>query len=626
MGLKHLLFIIIAVCLISGIGIFVYQNHVFDYAQKQNQIEYIIGVSQANMREEWRVALVEELNEEIKNYDNIRIIAMDATSSIDKQELDVDKLLGFDIDLLIISPCDEEKMTSKIQEVYNSGVPVIVMDRAIEGFDYTLYIGPDNTRIGRQAGEYIADYLGENGGKVLEIQGATPSIQSRERSTGFSQVIDEMDSVSREKLQLINETKDAAFDGILGYANRMSDVDVIFTHSDAVALGTYQALENLSMEDNVVIVSCDGFTGENEGIDLVKKGKILATVSCPVGGKEALEYALDILEKKSGVPKQVILRSYTITAENADDYLNLMSANYEDDGRVIKVGYAQIGQESTWRITNTKSIIESAKIFDIDLHLEDANQSQENQKKAIREFIKEGVDVIVLSPVIETGWDDVLQEAKDAGIPVVTSDRNVILEDTDADYITTYIGADFREEGRRAMRWLRDNMDAGSTYRIMQLMGNEGASPTIERKQGFEEVMEECEGFEIVYSEYGNFTFDEGKEIVDNYISNHVWDIDIIYAHNDDMALGAIEALKEHGIDPGKDVIIVSVDATRPAFVAMNNGELNCAVECNPLIGNQLMKAIRDLVSGKPMPFRIITEEKIYDQSISEDLINQREY
>ena len=138
--------------------------------------------------------------------------------------------------------------------------------------------------------------------------------------------------------------------------------------------------------------------------------------------------------------------------------------------------------------------------------------------------------------------------------------------------------------------------------------------------------MEECEGFEIVYSEYGNFTFDEGKEIVDNYISNHVWDIDIIYAHNDDMALGAIEALKEHGIDPGKDVIIVSVDATRPAFVAMNNGELNCAVECNPLIGNQLMKAIRDLVSGKPMPFRIITEEKIYDQSISEDLINQREY
>ena len=621
--------IIILTLVIIGLGLAAWLSQRYNYynSKASDQVEYIIGVSQANMREEWRVALVDELNNSIKNYDNIRIITTDATSSVDKQMLDLDKLIGYDVDLLIISPVDEVKMTSKIEEVYKKGLPVIVMDRAIEGFDYTLYIGPDNTRIGSQAGEYIVEYLGESGGKSLELQGVFPSTQSLERSNGYNTVMNDHPEIERDVLYILKETKDSAYDGVIGYINRMKDVDVIYAHSDAIALGAYNALKEVGLEDSISIIGSDGFTGKNEGIDLVKSQKLSATISCPVGGKEALEYAMDILQNKSGVPKQVILRSYTITANNADEYLEKMSATYEDKNETIKVGYSQIGQESTWRITNTKSIIESAQAFNIDLHMEDANQSQAKQIEDIRQFIDENVDVIVLSPVVETGWDEVLKEAKDAGIPVVTSDRNVILADKNADYITTYIGADLREEGRRAMRWLRDEMPkTDSTYHIMQLMGNKGASPTVERQEGFEEIMKQCPGFEISYSEYGNFTYDGGKAILEKYLAYHEWDMDIIYAQNDDMALGAIDALKSHDIVPGDDVIIISVDATKPAFVAMNNGDLNCTVECNPLIGNQLMKAIRDLVSGKTMPFRIITEEKIYDQNDSELLINQREY
>ena len=256
--------------------------------------------------------------------------------------------------------------------------------------------------------------------------------------------------------------------------------------------------------------------------------------------------------------------------------------------------------------------------------MEDANQSQEKQIEAVRKFIKMKVDVIVISPVVETGWDEVLSEAKEAGIPVVMSDREI---DTEADLVATYIGADFREEGRRAMRWLRDNVPSGGeTLNIMELKGNKGASPTVGRKEGFEEVLKENQDYRIVYSDYGDFTREGGKKIIEEYLAKQEWDVDIIFSHNDDMALGAIEALQEHGIEPGEDVKIVSVDATKEAFEAMIDGTLNCAVECNPLLGTQLMKAVRDMVSGKEMPIRIITEEKVYDQSVAKEMIDQRAY
>ena len=161
---------------------------------------------------------------------------------------------------------------------------------------------------------------------------------------------------------------------------------------------------------------------------------------------------------------------------------------------------------------------------------------------------------------------------------------------------------------------------------ILELKGNKGASPTEERGKGFAEVLKECPEYQIIYSEYGDFTYEGGKEVVEQYLQSHDWDVDIIYAHNDDMALGAIETLEQHGISPGTDVKIISVDGTEDAFHAMVAGKLNCAVECNPLLGAPLMKAVRDMVAGKEMPVRIITEEKVYDQSVAEDLISQRAY
>jgi galactofuranose transport system substrate-binding protein len=594
---------------------------------KEDEIKYVIGVSQANMREDWRLALMAELEKEMLRHKDIRIITTDATTSVTKQKQDIDRLLDFGIDLLIVSPCDTKAMTDKIKEVYDNNIPVIVMDRAIEGFDYTLYIGPDNEVIGRQAGNFIGERFGAMGCTVLELSGKDMAIQSEERSEGFDLAIEDHPGIVKKISVMDNELRDTAYDYLLKKKEVLQGVDVIFAHNDYIALGAYEALVELGLDKEIQIVGSDGFTGKNEGIDLVMSNKITATISCPTGGKEAIEYALNILKKESGVPKQVILRSYTITSDNAAVYLEKLNTIWEANEEEIVVGYSQVGQESQWRLANTKSIKEAAEAFQVKLLFEDANQQQENQFAAIRKFIKEDVDVIVVSPVVEDGWEEILREAKDAGIPVVMSDRNVKVDITETDLITTYIGADFMEEGRRAMRWVRDNVPSeNSEVKILEIQGNEGASPTEERKKGFEETLQESEGYRIVYSANGDFTTEGGKRVIEQYLKERAWDINVIYCHNDDMALGAIEVLEDHGIKPGVDVKIVSVDGTKAAFQAMAQGKLNCAVECNPMLGNQLMKAVRDLVSGKQMPLRIITDERIYDQKQAEDLIKTRVY
>lgn len=609
----------IVVLILIGAGLLWMHHRKYD--RQEDAIEYVIGVSQANMRETWRLALISEIEDEAAEYPNIRLIMTDATSDIEKQKNDVERLMQFGIDLLIISPGDAKEMTGVIGEVYQK-IPVIVMDRAIEGFDYTLFIGPDNELIGRLAGEGITRMLRKEGGTVYEVCGSGDSISSQERSKGFDFVLSREAGIRKEQFHVEQESRDQAEDLFLELGSRLEQVDAVFAHNDYMASGIYAAAQKLGYSLNIVGV--DGFSGENEGMDMVRQGKMSGTITCPTGGKEAIRYAMDILNHVSGVPKQVILRSHNITIQNVEQEVKWEQYKKKGSG-AVRVGYSQVGSESAWRIANTESIKEAAREAGISLHFEDANQQQSKQIEAIRSFIQEGVDVIVLSPVVDSGWDEVLTEAKEAGIPVLLSDRKIETEDDEL-YLT-YIGADFMEEGRRAMRWIAANVKPqGDAVEIMELQGTVGASPTLERKRGFEEQMAQSVGYQIAYSESGDFTFEGGWQIIQDYISKHDWNIDVIYAHNDDMALGAIKALEENGIQAGQDVMIVSVDGTKDAFKAMIDGKLNCAVECNPLLGPQLMKAVQDLMDGKELPLRIITEEKVYDQSDAKTIIKARRY
>jgi len=289
----------------------------------------------------------------------------------------------------------------------------------------------------------------------------------------------------------------------------------------------------------------------------------------------------------------------------------------------LTVGFSQIGAESAWRTANTDSIKSEAEKRGIKLQFADAQQKQENQIKALRSFIAQGVDVIAFSPVVETGWEPVLREIKRAGIPVVLSDRSVKV--SSPDLFVTFIGSDFVEEGRKAGKWLVEK--TGGKAVIAELTGTPGAAPAIDRKKGFEEVIASHPEMKIIKSQSGDFTRAKGKEVMESFLkSPEGKQITVLYAHNDDMALGAIQAIEEAGLKPGKDIVIVSIDGVKGAFEAMAAGKLNCTVECNPLIGPQLFDLIQKVAEGKPVPKRVAVEEGVYDQSQAAAELPKRQY
>ncbi len=593
-------------------------------AQEPEKVEYLIGVSQANMRESWRLALTKELKEEAAKHPEIRLIFTDATQDSEKQIADMKRLLACGVDLLIVSPCDVKKITPVVSGVYQS-IPVIVMDRVVEGYDYSLFIGPDNRSIGKQAGESVVQMLGGKPGNVLEVCGSESSQMSVERSDGFQNIISPRNEINVKKISIENESRDSTEDFLLEHKDELRGIHIIFAHNDYMALGACRAVQKLGLR-NIRIIGVDGFTGENDGIGLVQKGMIDETITCPTGGSEAIRFSLDILQKAAGVPKQVILHSHKVTKENVNEFVANLNRAPATSPKTIRVGYAQVGTESAWRLANTESIQSAAREFGIQLFYENADQSQKKQVEAVHKFITLKVDVIVISPVIDSGWDEVLREAKEAGIPVILSDREITVQDDSL--FSTFIGADFVEEGRRAMRWIEENVPSKGTdpVRIMELQGTVGASPSAERKLGFEEILKENSNYKIVYSRSGDFTYEGGRQIVEDYLKNNKWDIDVLFAHNDDMALGAADALKNNGIVPGRDVKIISIDGTKNALNAILNGKLNCVVECNPLLGPQLMKAITDLISGKELPLRIITDEKVFTKENTAQQIASRKY
>ena len=294
----------------------------------------------------------------------------------------------------------------------------------------------------------------------------------------------------------------------------------------------------------------------------------------------------------------------------------------EDAPSTITVGFAQIGAESARRTAETASIQSEAAARGIDLQFSDAQQKQENQIKALRNFAIRGVDAIILAPVVKTGWEPVLREVKAARIPVILVDRGVTVSD-DSLY-TTLIASDFVEEGRMAARWLAKK--AGGRADIVEIKGTTGSDPALERERGFHEVIDQHPNMTIIKSQTGEFTRSKGKEVMEAFLKAERDGIDAVYAHNDDMALGAIQAIKEAGREPGKDILIVSIDAVKAAFEAMIEGKLNCTVECNPLLGPMAFDAVEQVLAGKTLPKHIVVADRIFDQSNAADELAKRQY
>ncbi|MFA7416475.1 MAG: galactofuranose ABC transporter, galactofuranose-binding protein YtfQ [Rhizobium sp.] len=277
----------------------------------------------------------------------------------------------------------------------------------------------------------------------------------------------------------------------------------------------------------------------------------------------------------------------------------------------LVIGFSQIGSESGWRAAETTLTKQQAEKRGIDLKFADAQQKQENQIKALRSFIAQRVDGILVAPVVATGWDDVLEEAKEANIPVILLDRMV---DADKELYMTAVTSDLVHEGKVAGEWLAKTV-GDKPCNVVELQGTTGSSPAIDRKKGFEEGIAGHANLKIIRSQTGDFTRTKGKEVMESFLKAEDGGKNIcaLYAHNDDMAVGAIQAIKEAGLKPGTDILVVSIDAVPDIFLAMADGEANATVELTPNMAGPAFDALEAfLKDGTVPPKWIQTESKLY--------------
>lgn len=288
----------------------------------------------------------------------------------------------------------------------------------------------------------------------------------------------------------------------------------------------------------------------------------------------------------------------------------------------LTVGFAQTGAESAWRTANTNSLKSEAEKRGITLKFADGQGRQENQIRAVRTFIAQRVDAIVLAPIVETGWEPVLREVKRAKIPIIIMDRTVKV--SDESLYACFVGSDFLEEGRMAATWLAKK--TGGQARILELQGTPGSAPANDRRKAFAEGIAAHAGMQVIDSQSGDFRRAGGKEVMEAFLKKHGRNFDAVYAHNDDMALGAIQAIEAAGLKPGTDVIIVSIDAIKEAVQAVADGKINCTVECNPLFGPKVYDLVAKLVAGETVPRVQYNKDELFDATNAAAALPSRQY
>jgi simple sugar transport system substrate-binding protein len=289
----------------------------------------------------------------------------------------------------------------------------------------------------------------------------------------------------------------------------------------------------------------------------------------------------------------------------------------------ISVGFAQTGSESGWRSANTESMKTAFSADNgFELTFNAADNDTAAQIAAVRDFINQGVDAIVIAPIVEDGWDDVLQEAADAGIPVILEDRTVSASD---DLYASWVGLDFKKEGVMAGEWAAETFGDTPTKMVV-LEGTTGSAPANDRAEGFDEAVEGT-AIEKIDSQTGDFTRDGGKTVMEGFLQKYGVDgIDLVYAHNDDMALGAIEAIEAAGAEPGVDIQIVSIDAVKDGMQALVDGKINFIVECNPLLGDLAAGLVKDVLAGEEVEKKVYVEDQTFTQEQAAEVIDERLY
>ncbi|GAA4478489.1 ABC transporter substrate-binding protein [Microbacterium panaciterrae] len=326
--------------------------------------------------------------------------------------------------------------------------------------------------------------------------------------------------------------------------------------------------------------------------------------------------------KKGIIAGIALLGVMALAAAGCSGSAGATSSGGAKSDKVITVGFAQTGSESGWRSANTESMKDAFSAKNgFKLVFNAADNKPENQIAAVRSFINQGVDAIVIAPVVTTGWDDVLKEAKDANIPVILEDRTI---DGSADLYKAWIGDDFKKEGETAGAWAAKSLGAQATNMVV-LEGTTGSAPAIDRATGFSSAIKGSQ-IKTLDSQTGNFTRADGKTVMEGFLQKYGKTINLLFAQNDDMGLGALDAIKAAGLTPGKDIQIVTIDATHDGLQAAADGQFNFVVECNPLLGPTVAQTVKDVLAGKDVPKSQTATDQSFTPEQAKTALPDRKY
>jgi simple sugar transport system substrate-binding protein len=563
--------------------------------QAEQPVKFLIGVSQANLSEPWRISMTDEIQRQAALHPELRIIVADASDSLGKQIGDVEKFEGLGVDLLIISPLESEAITPTLTRVYQS-IPVIVLNRSVDGDDYTLFIGPDNARIGQEAGRFVARTLKVTGGKVLEVLGRSASPPTLERAEAFRQEIAANPLITLQSPVLANWLRDGAEDLVLERLQTDPPPQVIFAHNDAMAYGAWLAAEKLGLAKKITFLGVDGLPGPRGGLEMLRSGILDGTFLSPTGGKEAVAYALALLRHEGEQPKKVILGTRFLSQADLGSSAGVKTVPPD---RPRTVGYFASTSQNSW----TLSLRDSARAA-----LRKGGWTLVEVGREAK-ILPSGLDAFVVEDIDRGKEDRLRREAAEA--EAVSRSLPLFLigpqpPSGDDGGWSLALGPDPAEEGRRAGRWLADQ----NLTRILELIGPRENAGAAEWSEGLSRGLVEREGAPVTLRVLTDGTRNGTREAVARVLASGQ-NVDSVFAPSDEGILGTLDALRTRRLAPGRDVKIAGVGASPEVFEALKAGLVSCVVrspsDLGPLLRNDIVQALAE----PGVPRRLVTSRDV---------------
>lgn len=555
-------------------------------------VRFLIGVSQANLSEPWRISMTDEIQRQAALHPELRVIVADASDSLGKQIGDLEKFEGLGVDLLIVSPLESEAITPTVTRLYQS-IPVIVLNRSVANYDYTLFIGPDNGRIGQEAGRFVARTLRDSGGEVLEVLGRSGSPPTLERAQGFRQEIAKNPLIRLQSAVLANWLRDGAEDLVLERLRADDPPRVIFAHNDAMAYGAWLAAERLGLEKRITFLGVDGLPGPRGGLELLRTGILDGTFLSPTGGKEAVEYALALLKGQGEQPKKVILGTRFLTQADLDQDVPTLPPAPRP---LPTVGYLASTGSDGWH----RQLRESA---------EAALGTRGWTLVRLDTELPPGLDAVVVDASDGSADDRHRREAVEAlarsrGLPLFRLGPQPPPGD-DGGWVLA-LGPDAAEEGRRAGRW----MVSAGIRRVFEIAGPTDAAGSLERSSGLREATGEATSTLITARVATDGTRSAARQAVDTALDAGL-PFDGVFAHNDETALGALDALIARGLVTGAKVRVAGVGGGEAALEALKRGDLACLVRSPSHLGPLLRDDLNRTLDDPGVSRRLVTSHDV---------------